>query len=106
MTFYTAALSGWSGVLAAALVLELLVPFLVLLFPALRRRPSALLSVCACILAGSLLEACWIFCPRLGLELHAWGTWTPLLLLLVVMGGIAAVSILGALSVRNVFPRS
>ena len=106
MTFYTAALSGWSGVLAAALVLELLVPFLVLLFPALRRRPSALLSVCACILAGSLLEACWIFCPRLGLELHAWGTWTPLLLLLAVMGGIAAVSILGALSVRNVFPRS
>ena len=106
MTFYTAALSGWSGVLAAALVLELLVPFLVLLFPALRHRPSALLSVCACILAGSLLEACWIFCPRLGLELHAWGTWTPLLLLLAAMGGIAAVSILGALSVRNVFPRS
>ena len=106
MTFYTAALSGWSGVLAAALVLELLVPFLVLLFPALRRRPSALLSVCACILAGSLLEACWIFCPRLGLELHAWGTWTPLLLLLAAMGGIAAVSILGALSGRNVFPRS
>lgn len=106
MSFYTAALSGWSGVLAASLLLELLLPFSVLLFPALRRRPSALCAVCLCILAGSLLEACWLFCPGLGLELQAWGTWMPMVLLLGVMGAIGSVSFLGALSARSVFPES
>lgn len=79
MSFYDAAFS-WSGLLSAALALQLLVPFLVLLFPALRRRPSALGAVCICILLGSLLEACWMFCPGLGLEPAAWGTWLPLVL--------------------------
>ena len=105
MSFYDAAFS-WSGLLSAALALQLLVPFLVLLFPALRRRPSALGAVCICILLGSLLEACWMFCPGLGLEPAAWGTWLPLVLLLVSMGLICCFSFLGALSVRRVFPES
>lgn len=106
MSFYQAALSGWHGVLAAGLALQLLLPFVILMFPALRRRPSALLAVCLCILAGSLLEAFWFFSPALGLPLHAWGTWLPMLLLLAVMGGVCAISILGALSSRRVFPES
>lgn len=106
MSFYNAASSGWNGLLSVALGLQLLLPFLVLLFPALRRRPSALGFVCICILAGSLLEACWMFCPVLGLELGAWGSWLPLALLLGVMGSICCFSFLGALSVRRVFPES
>lgn len=105
MSFYDAA-SSWSGLLSAALSLQLLLPFLVLLFPALRRRPAALGGVCICILLGSLLEACWMFCPGLGLEPDAWGTWLPLVLLLGVMGLICCFSFLGALSVRRVFPES
>lgn len=105
MSFYDAA-SSWSGLLSAALSLQLLLPFLVLLFPALRRRPAALGGVCICILLGSLLEACWMFCPGLGLEPDAWGTWLPLVLLLGVMGLICCFSFLGALSVRRVFPAS
>ncbi|QWP60622.1 hypothetical protein [Akkermansia massiliensis] len=105
MSFYDAAFS-WSGLLSAALALQLLVPFLVLLFPALRRRPSALGAVCVCILLGSLLEACWMFCPGFGLEPAAWGTWLPLVLLLVAMGLVCCFSFLGALSVRRVFPES
>ena len=106
MAFYDAASSGWSGLLSVALGLELLLPFLVLLFPALRRRPSALAAVSVCILLGFLLEACWIFGPGLGLAPDAWGTWVPLVLLLGVMGSICCFSFLGALSVRRVFPES
>lgn len=106
MSFYDAVSSGWSGLLGAALVLELLLPFVVLLFPALRRRPSVLFAVCLCILAGSLLEACRIFCPGLGLEPCEWGSWIPLVLLLGVMGGICCISFLGALGSRRVFPES
>ena len=104
MSFYDAVSSGWARLPGIALTLELLVPFAVLLFPALRRRPSPLFSVCLCILAGSLLEACWMFFPGLGLTPDAWGTWTPLVLLLGVMGGICCISFLGALSSRRVFP--
>lgn len=103
MSFYDAA-SSWSGLLSAALLLQLLLPFLVLLFPALRRRPSALGAVCASVLLGSLLEACWMFGPGLGLEAAAWSSWLPLLLLLGAMGLICCFSFLGALSVRRVFP--
>ena len=59
-----------------------------------------------CILLGSLLEACWMFCPGFGLEPAAWGTWLPLVLLLVAMGLVCCFSFLGALSVRRVFPES
>lgn len=104
MSFYDAVSSGWARLPGIALTLELLIPFAVLLFPALRRRPSALFAVCLCILGGSLLEACWMFFPGLGLEPDAWGTWTPLVLLLGVMGGICCISFLGALSSRRVFP--
>lgn len=106
MSFYDAASSGWTGLLSAALGLELLLPFLVLLFPALRRRPSALGAVCISVLTGSLLEACWMFGPGLGLAPDAWGTWIPLILLLGVMGAICCFSFLGVLSVRRVFPES
>lgn len=106
MSFYEdAASSGWSGMLAAALVLQLLLPFLILLFPALRRRPSALGAVCAGVLLGSLLEACWMFGPGLGLNPAAWKAWLPFVLLLVGMGLICCFSFLGALSVRRVFPK-
>ncbi len=105
MSFYGTAPS-WSALLVAALFLQLLLPFLILLFPALRRRPSALGAVCACILPGSLLEACWMFCPGPGLEPAAGDTWLPLVLLLTVMGLICCFSFLGALSVRRVFPES
>lgn len=89
MSFYNAAASsGWSGMFAAALVLQLLLPFLILLFPALRRRPSALGAVCAGVLFGSLLEACWMFGPGLGLDPSAWKAWLPLVLLL---GGMALI---------------
>ena len=91
---------------AAALVLQLLLPFLILLFPALRRRPVALGAVCAGVLFGSLLEACWMFGPGLGLDLSAWKAWLPLVLLLGGMALICCFSFLGALSVRRVFPES
>ena len=105
MSFYNAAASsGWSGMFAAALVLQLLLPFLILLFPALRRRPSALGAVCAGVLFGSLLEACWMFGPGLGLDPSAWKAWLPLVLLLGGMALICCFSFLGALSVRRVFP--
>lgn len=107
MSFYNAAASsGWSGMFAAALVLQLLLPFLILLFPALRRRPSALGAVCAGVLFGSLLEACWMFGPGLGLDPSAWKAWLPLVLLLGGMALICCFSFLGALSVRRVFPES
>ena len=91
---------------AAALVLQLLLPFLILLFPALRRRPSALGAVCAGVLFGSLLEACWMFGPGFGLDPSAWKAWLPLVLLLGGMALICCFSFLGALSVRRVFPES
>ena len=107
MSFYNAAASSvWSGMFAAALVLQLLLPFLILLFPALRRRPSALGAVCAGVLFGSLLEACWMFGPGLGLDPSAWKAWLPLVLLLGGMALICCFSFLGALSVRRVFPES
>lgn len=105
MSFYDAAFS-WSGLLSAALALQLLVPFLVLLFPALRRRPSALGAVCICILLGSLLEACWMFCPGLGWNRLRGARGSPSSWLLVSMGLICCFSFLGALSVRRVFPES
>ncbi len=106
MSFYNAAASsGWSGMFAAALVLQLLLPFLILLFPALRRRPSALGAVCAggavWLPAGSMLdvrprpwagpvrmEGMASACPALGRD-------GPDLLFFLP----------GALSVRRVFPR-
>lgn len=96
--------AGGRGLPTAAFGLELLVPFIVLMFPSLRRNPAVLGYVCAGILAGSLLEACWLLFPGLDLILNAWTTWLPLGALAVVVGGACVVSVWGALSARRVFP--
>lgn len=103
-SFYAAACSGWSLVLVLALTTGLLLPFAVLLFPALRRNPRVLGMVCLSILAGSFLEACWLFGPQLGVSPDTWLTWLPLILLGGVVGAVCLLSVLGGLSARRIFP--
>ncbi len=98
--------SNWYGVLMVAFILQFLVPFLVLLFPALRRRPSVLVAVCISILLGILSEACCMCSSIVGDGLTSWSVWIPLLLLLAVLSIICCCSFLGTLSAFKAFPES
>ncbi len=86
--------TSWDAFLIAGLILQVALPFCVLLFPALRRRPSALAVVSMCILTGAMAEALWLYYPALGLNPADALCWVPLCALWgVVMMAVCAVAL-------------
>ena len=65
--------TGWQHVGVALVLLQLAVPFLVLLFRAVKDRPERLRRVAALLLAASALDAAWMVLPSVDPHtLHGW----------------------------------
>ena len=56
---------AWGAVAILLLLLHFVLPFALLLFRAVKRRPGTLLLVCALVLAGRVADALWIILPAL-----------------------------------------
>ncbi|MGE5143927.1 MAG: hypothetical protein ACM3OA_10855 [Acidobacteriota bacterium] len=78
--------TSWHWLGLAVLALELVVPFLAMLFRSVKRDASALATVCALVLAGQWLDTLWLTAPSLrhaGFAIH----WLDLVAL-VAQGGV------------------
>jgi hypothetical protein len=65
-SFYADRSDGtWSALAAALVVVHFVVPFLLLLSRALKRAPSGVALVGACVLCGHALDAYWLMVPPL-----------------------------------------
>ncbi|MBC5784053.1 hypothetical protein H8N03_13965 [Ramlibacter sp. USB13] len=74
VTWYVPRLqTGWSAVGVALALLQLAVPFVLLLFRAVKDRPQRLRRVAALLLAASALDATWIVLPSV--DPHTWHGW-------------------------------
>ncbi len=86
--------TSWDGALISGLILQVALPFCVLIWPALRRSPSALTGVSACILLGAMAEAVWLYYPSLGLSPTDALSWVPMCALWgVVMMAVCGVAL-------------
>lgn len=92
--------TGWRGVALALVALQLVLPFVALLFRAVKDRPARLAAVAALLLAASALETAWTVLPSVEPHsLHGW--W----LLPLVFGGMALL-LLGGLPATLAAARS
>ncbi|VTU21695.1 hypothetical protein H6CHR_01641 [Variovorax sp. PBL-H6] len=65
--------TGWVCVAVALVLLQLVLPFLVLLFRSIKDRPRRLAGVAALMLAASALDAAWTVLPSVDAHsLHGW----------------------------------
>ncbi len=74
---------GWGALLAAAFVLGVLGPFLLLLFGRARRSVAALRFAGASVLAGVVLHTAWLMGPAFG-----WGSLAPGSFALALLAGL------------------
>jgi hypothetical protein len=82
---------GWGAIAAIIAAMHFVLPFFLLLNPALRRNPLAIVVVCATFIAADILRGWWLVLPAAA----RLPTWVDLAAMTGIGGGAAAIALGG-----------